>query len=52
MSYPEMPRSPATTPADAAATERIFETLLGDDLASRKVFISQNADRYMAQADV
>lgn len=40
------------TPADAAATERIFETLLGDDLASRKVFISQNADRYMAQADV
>ncbi len=40
------------TPADAAATERIFETLLGDDLSSRKVFISQNADRYMAQADV
>ena len=40
------------TPADATATMRIFETLLGNDLPARKEFIAENADRYMAQADI
>ena len=40
------------TPADAQATMRIFETLLGNDLPARKVFIAENADRYMARADI
>lgn len=29
---------------DAARAEEIFETLMGDDVASRKLFIQQNAD--------
>ena len=40
------------TPADAAATARIFETLLGDDLPARKQFIRDNGARYMANADI
>lgn len=30
--------------ADAALAEEVFETLMGDDVASRKTFIQQNAD--------
>jgi DNA gyrase subunit B len=30
--------------ADAARAEEVFETLMGDDVASRKTFIQQNAD--------
>ncbi|HXV70441.1 MAG TPA: DNA topoisomerase (ATP-hydrolyzing) subunit B [Acidimicrobiia bacterium] len=30
--------------ADAARAEEVFETLMGDDVASRKAFIQQNAD--------
>ena len=40
------------TPADAEATMTMFETLLGNDLPARKVFIAENADRYMSQADI
>ena len=40
------------TPADAAATAVIFETLLGDDLPARKKFIAENSSRYMPEADV
>ena len=40
------------TTADAADTATMFETLLGDDLESRKRFIAENAERYMAQADI
>jgi DNA gyrase subunit B len=29
---------------DAARAEEIFETLMGDDVSSRKLFIQQNAD--------
>ena len=42
----------AVTPADAAATERIFETLLGDDLPARKAFIAENGSRYRKDADI
>ena len=30
--------------SDAARAEEIFETLMGDDVQSRKTFIQQNAD--------
>ena len=42
----------AVTPADAAATERIFETLLGDDLPARKAFIAENGSRYRKDVDI
>ena len=42
----------AVTPADAAATERIFETLLGDDLPARKAFIAAHGSEYRKDADV
>ncbi len=31
-------------PIDAARAEEVFETLMGDDVPSRKSFIQQNAD--------
>ena len=42
----------AVTPTDAEATERIFDTLLGDNLPARKKFITENGDRYMKDADI
>ena len=42
----------AVTPADAAATERIFETLLGDDLPARKEFIAVHGSEYVKDADI
>ncbi|MBO4790669.1 MAG: DNA topoisomerase [Clostridia bacterium] len=42
----------AVTPADAAATEEIFDILLGNNLPARKIFIAENAKKYMAEADV
>ncbi len=42
----------AITPADAAATERMFETLLGDDLPARKEFIAENGSKYIKDADI
>ena len=40
------------TAADAEATERIFDVLLGDNLPERKEFIARFAAQYAAQADV
>ncbi len=42
----------SVSPADAAATEIIFDTLLGDNLPARKKFITENGDRYMKDIDV
>ena len=42
----------AVTPADAAQTERIFETLLGDDLPARKAFIAEHGSQYRKDADI
>ncbi len=42
----------AITPADAAATEQIFETLLGDDLPARKEFIAVHGSEYIKDADI
>ena len=39
-------------PADAEATARIFETLLGDDLPARKEFITRYGAQYWADADI
>ena len=42
----------AVTPADAAATEQIFDTLLGDNLPARKAFITAHGSEYMLEADI
>ncbi len=42
----------AVKPSDAAATEEIFDILLGNNLSGRKAFIAENAHRYMKDIDV
>ena len=42
----------AVTPTDAAATAEMFETLLGDAIDDRKRFITENAHRYVKDADI
>ena len=42
----------SVSPADAAQTEFIFDTLLGDNLPARKKFITENGNRYMKDIDV
>ncbi len=49
---PETRRLISVSPADAAATEIIFDTLLGDNLPARKKFITENGNRYMKDIDV
>ncbi len=49
---PETRRLISVTPADAAATYEIFDTLLGDNLAARKQFISAHGNEYMKDADI
>ncbi len=40
------------TEADAAETAEIFDTLLGDNIAARKVYIADNGSKYLADADI
>ena len=40
------------TPADAAETARMFDIMLGDDLAGRKRFIAEHGHEYLAEADI
>ncbi len=49
---PQTRRLIAVKPADAAATEMIFDTLLGNNLAGRKAFIAEHANEYMKDADI
>ena len=49
---PATRRLVAITPADAAATEQIFETLLGEDLPARKDFIATHGSEYIKEADI
>ena len=49
---PETRRLISVSPADAAQTEIIFDTLLGDNLPARKIFITENGSRYMKDIDV
>jgi DNA gyrase subunit B len=49
---PETRRLIAVTPTDAALTEEIFDTLLGDNLPARKQFIAEHGHEYMKDADI
>ena len=49
---PSSRRLIAVTPADAAATEEIFDTLLGDNLPARKQFIAIHGSEYVKDADI
>ena len=49
---PETRRLISVSPADAAQTEIIFDTLLGDNIAARKQFIAENGSKYMKDIDV
>ena len=40
------------TPTDAAATARLFELMLGDDLQGRKKYISEHGAEYLKDADI
>ncbi len=42
----------AVTPTDAALTEQMFDTLLGDNLPARKEFIYLHGNEYMKDADI
>ena len=49
---PQTRRLIAVTPADADATARMFDVLLGDALAERKRFITENGHLYLQDADI
>ncbi|MBQ8690058.1 MAG: DNA topoisomerase [Clostridia bacterium] len=49
---PQTRRLIAITPADAEATARMFDVLLGDALQDRKRFITENGHRYIKDADI
>jgi DNA gyrase subunit B len=49
---PATRRLVAITPAEAEATARMFDTLLGDDLPARKAFIAAHGAEYMKSADL
>ncbi len=42
----------AVTPTDAAATEDMFELMLGDNVARRRQYIADNGAKYVAMADI
>ena len=42
----------SVTPTDAALTEQMFDTLLGDNLPARKEFIAANGSKYMKDVDI
>ena len=50
--HPATRRLIAVTPTDAAKTEEMFDTLLGNNLPARKEFIAQNGSRYLKDADI
>ena len=49
---PETRRLISVTPTDAAATEWMFDVLLGENLAERKQFIAEHGGEYMKDLDV
>ena len=40
------------TPSDAAATARMFDLMLGDDLAGRKRYIADHGAEFLKEADI
>jgi len=49
---PETRRLIKVTPADAKATEEMFDLLLGNNLEGRKEFIAENGAQYLDNADL
>lgn len=49
---PATRRLVAVTPANPVETQRIFDTLLGDDLPARKEFIATHGKEYMKDVDL
>ncbi|MCL2078916.1 MAG: toprim domain-containing protein [Oscillospiraceae bacterium] len=49
---PDTRRLIKVQPAEAGATARMFDLLLGDNLAGRKDFIAENGHKYLEMADV
>ena len=49
---PQTRRLIAVTPADAVETTRMFDVLLGDAIAERKKYITENGHLYLADADI
>lgn len=49
---PETRRLIKVTPSQADETSRMFDLLLGDNLAGRKDFIAENGHRYLDMADI
>jgi DNA gyrase subunit B len=49
---PQTRRLIAVTPADAEATAKMFDVLLGDALSERKKFITDNGHLYIKDADI
>ncbi len=49
---PATRRLVAVTPTDAEATNIMFDTLLGDNLAARKIFIAEKGSQYIKDADI
>ncbi len=42
----------AVTPTDAAATDDMFELMLGDNVARRREYIAENGSKFVAMADL
>ena len=49
---PETRRLVQVLPDDAEETARVFDLLLGDNLAGRKDYIAENGYKYMDMIDV
>ena len=49
---PETRRLIKIMPEDAERTSEVFDLLLGDNLAGRKDYISENGYLYMEEADI
>ncbi len=49
---PESRRLIAVSPAEAEETSRMFDTLLGDDLDSRKLYIQEHGYKYLQNIDL
>ncbi len=50
--HPATRRLVSVTPADAERTEYMFDVLMGDNLAERKVFIAEHGGEYAKDADI
>ncbi|MBQ8357272.1 MAG: DNA topoisomerase [Clostridia bacterium] len=49
---PATRRLVSVEPADVERTEYMFDVLMGDNLAERKVFIAENGSKYVKDADI